>query len=778
MATTSFRAWRRAAAGGAALLFAGCALLAAPVEGPLEAVVFAEGDTIRAVAQRYLKDPDLWPQILELSGIGSPAGLVPGARLLIPVQQVAAADDALAVSLVAIQRATAEGARIFAPVEIKTAIENRDMAVESRGAGAWAEVVTYAGTATDYAGRALEISLAQRDRAAEAIVSDVHGEVEGRAPAEPGWSARSLRDVLVEFERVRTLSESTAQVTFRDLSRLRLNANSNAVIQQMRSDPLTGGEVTKVSLVDGDFYALLNQLGDRSSFEVEVPGIETRTQSADFWIRHDAEASRFANYDAAALEISRGAETISLGENEGAVVPAAGATERGHVLGQTALVTPHDGARLYGGRVELGWQGVEAAEGYWIEVAADRDFNAMKASEWGVRATGREITGLAPGQYFWRVSALDRLGLPGERSLSWRFALATDATPPYLTVLEPREGAILAEPEVTLEGESEPGVRLTVAGRPVPVAENGRFVATVAAAVGANSVTLEAVDAAGNRTERTRSFLHRPAGAIAIAIDPALARDAAGRLVTRADELDVVAVSDAEEGTRVRVLDAGGTVAVQTLAGADGGFRFTVPASEAGAGYTVEIVAPGGGVEGRAAIVALRDAAPPEVRLDAPPPRATAVEWLELTGEAGDAVAVTLNGAPAEVADGRFTAGLVLAPGVNAIEIVATDLAGNVGATRLETALDTEPPAILSAAARRAGGGGPIEIVVEARDASGLRQAAPFLLTVGGAERRGFLRCDGAAGTCRETLPPEPGELRLVEVAVEDYAGNVARHGE
>ena len=65
--------------------------------------------------------------------------------------------------------------------------------------------------------------------------------------------------------------------------------------------------------------------------------------------------------------------------------------------------------------------------------------------------------------------------------------------------------------------------------------------------------------------------------------------------------------------------------------------------------------------------------------------------------------------------------------------------------------------------------------MVEASDGSGLRQAAPFILTVGGVERRGFLRCDGVAGTCRETLPPEPGALALVEVAVEDYAGNVAK---
>ncbi len=348
--------------------------MAAPVEGPLQTVVFEAGDTIRSVAERYLKDADLWPQILELSGIGTPAELRPGVELMVPVQQVAAADEALAFSLAAIQKATAEGARIFAPVEIGAAIENRDTAVEQRDVGAWAEVVSYAGAATEFADKALAISVAQRDRAAEAVVSDAQGSVEGRAPDAPRWSPRAASDVLIEYERLRTLSGSTAQVTFRDLSRLRLNPNSNAIIQRMRSDPLTGGEVTKVSLVNGDFYALLNQLGDRTNFEVAVPGIETATQSADFWIKHDDEGSRFTNYDAAALEITRGAETISIGENEGAVLPD-GPRPSGRRCWRAPSSTSRSTApQIFDPAVTLAWKPSDDAEGYWLEVAADRRF--------------------------------------------------------------------------------------------------------------------------------------------------------------------------------------------------------------------------------------------------------------------------------------------------------------------------------------------------------------------------------------------------------------------
>ncbi|WP_297975570.1 FecR domain-containing protein [uncultured Amaricoccus sp.] len=749
--------------------------LAAPVEGPLESVVFGPGDTIRGVAERYLRDADLWPQILELSGIASPADLRPGLALKVPVQQVAAADEALAFSLAAIQKATAEGARIFAPVEIGHAIENRDTAVERRGVGAWAEVVTFAGVATEFADRALEISVAQRDRAAEAVVSDAQGTVEGRAPDQPRWSRRATQDVLVEYERLRTLSASTAQVTFRDLSRLRLNPNSNAVIQRMRSDPLTGGEVTKVNLVNGDFYALLNQLGDRTSFEVAVPGIETATQSADFWIRHDEAGSRFANYDAPALEISRGGERISIGENEGAVLPSGGGAERTRVLAQTELAAPLDGAEIFTPDVTLAWQPAEGAEGYWLEIAADAGFNVMQASQWGVRDTSRQFDGLDPGDHYWRVSSLDRLGLPGVRSLSRHFRIVDDRTPPFVTLATPGEGEIVTVAEVAVTGEAEPGAEVSLNGAPVPVADDGAFSVTLAPAEGENVLRLAAVDRAGNRTERSRAFVYRPVGTVGIALDPALPRDAEGRLLSASPEFAVAGTSTAEAGASLRVVAADGSVAVQTLTDSGGAFHVTLPATEAGAAYRIEILAADRSVAGTLALAARRDATPPGIALDLPP-RATANAWLEVTGAAEGAQTVTVNGSPARMDGDRFAATATLVPGTNGIEIVATDAVGNVAVKRVETTYDIDPPEIVAARADRPGGpAGPIEIVVEARDASGLRQAAPFVLSVGGVERRGFLRCDDTAGVCRETLPPEPGALVLVEVTVEDYAGNAAR---
>ena len=113
------------------------------LEAPLEVVRFDGDDTLRGVVGQYLNDPDLWPTVLKINDIASPADLVPGTELLLPVRQVFVADSALVKALDAIQKATAEGARIFAPVEIGSAIDNRDEAVTQRGIGEWRQVVDF-----------------------------------------------------------------------------------------------------------------------------------------------------------------------------------------------------------------------------------------------------------------------------------------------------------------------------------------------------------------------------------------------------------------------------------------------------------------------------------------------------------------------------------------------------------------------------------------------------------------------------------------------------------
>ncbi|PSL17101.1 FecR domain-containing protein [Shimia abyssi] len=745
-----------------------------PFSAPYELVRYGGDETLRDFVAKHLNDPDLWPTVLKINKMASPADLEPGAVLEMPVQQVALADDALMTSLAAIQRATAEGARLFAPDEIGSAINDRDAAVERRGDGEWREVVAFAGSATVHATEAFEIAVAQRDKAAEALITDIHGDVEGRDPTEAAWSDRDLNDILVEFERLRTLSNSTTQVTFRDLSRLRLNPNSNATIQRMRSDPLTGKEVTKVSLAEGDFYALLNQLSDRDSFEIDVPGIKTTTDSDDFWIKNDADSALFVNYDTAALDIDSAGAAVSLGQDEGVVIGRDGTTSRAEVLERTLLSSPDNRADVYGNAVELAWQAYPDAAGYWFEVAGDPGFNRMIASEWGVKETGFRVAALEPGVHFWRVAALDQLGLPGKWSEVREFELRIDNTPPFLTLFAPGEGELFEADRVELLGASESGVTLTLNGQAVEVAEDGSFLLAAALIEGNNQLVIVATDAAGNRSEKRRQVVYVPKTSVEIIVDPNLPRSG-DVLVSRTGEMTLLGTSSAQAGLEMLLRDGAGAEIGRTRIGGGGAFGITVPVSEVVAGFSLEVLSQGGSGLGSVAFQVQRDSVAPEIVLDVPPPRATSEDVLDLTGEIGDAVAATLSGEELEIFDGFFATQVTLEPGTNVFEFQAEDAAGNASVLVVETVLDLEPPEILDAQMTRPNGkGGAIEIVVQAQDASGLRQAAPYLVEVGDEEFEGYLRCDSANGVCRANVPATPGEMNLIEVIVQDYAGNEA----
>ena len=548
------------------------------LDAPLKPVAFKEGDTLRGVVAAELEDPDLWPLVLQLSGIAAITDVRPGTVLSMPVQQVKVTDTALMRALDAIQAANAEGARLFAPDRIEAAITNRDDAVVQRGSGEWRGAVRLADAATGYANEALEVSLAQRDRDAEALVTDVQGDVEGRSPDASRWTNRALNDVLVQAERVRTLSGSTTQITFRDLSRLRLNPNSNATIERMRTDPLTGGEVTKIALVSGDFYALLNQLGEDTSFEIDAGGLETQTDSKDFWIKTDDSGARFANYDEAVLVVGSGQNAVSLGENEGAVVSAEGVAQVTEVLDRPALLGPAEGSPVYGRSALLSWVAKTGSAAYWLEVAADAGFNDMRVSEWGIPSTGFEVQGLDQGRYHWRVAALDAFGLPGSWSIPSNFDLISDTTPPFLALTTPADGDLIALPVVTLAGESEAGVDLSVNGVQVMLGEDNRFSVTLDAAEGSNSFVLVAVDAAANRTERVVNVVYRPAEVLTLTPDATLPRDAEGRFLTATDQLAFTASSTATPGSALRLTDAAGTVVVQAVVEDGGAISLTAPA--------------------------------------------------------------------------------------------------------------------------------------------------------------------------------------------------------
>ena len=275
------------------------------------------GTSLRGLAEKFLNDPDLWPIILRLNGISNIAD-IRKARNCCFRQPGSAGHNRARRLAREIQKANEAGAQLFAPILIKNAIDFRDQAMVENNNGVFQQSIALSSKSISTAGEARTTSEQKRDVEAEARLSDRQGWVEGQKVSENSWSERERDAVLNEQEKLRTLSASTAQVVFRDASRLRLNPNSQAVIQRMRDDPLKRREEAQISLVEGDFYALLAPGSDRSRLEVKLANVDAKIDSGNFWVSQDDSGAKFSNFDSKPVAIVSGEDTLVLGRNEGA----------------------------------------------------------------------------------------------------------------------------------------------------------------------------------------------------------------------------------------------------------------------------------------------------------------------------------------------------------------------------------------------------------------------------------------------------------------------------
>lgn len=757
-----------------ALVFLTAALPARPALAAIT-VPYDPGTDLRQIAKTYLGDADLWPSILKASGVERITDLTPGQGLTVPTTEVAAARSALDTSNARIQDANAVGAQVFAFDEIDQAIRLHDDALSKQKAGDWSKTLELAVAAEGLASKAYALAEKNRDQAAEARLSDRQGWVEGQRPEDLGWEERKMNAVLIEEEKVRTLSRSTAQITFRDSGRLRLNANSHAVIQRMRVDPLKKREDAKVSLVEGDFYALLGGDSDRKTLQVDVPDVNAQIDSGDFWVRQDVSGAKFTNYDDKRVEIAARGDRVDLGRNEGVVIRSGEAPrQKVELLGTPDLLAPADDGEVYNRTADLSWSPVRDAAGYWLEVARDPNFNRMVDSVSALPDTSFTLKNLDTGIYYWRISALDQFGLPGPRSLSHRFDMRIDTAPPYLRLDAPLSSDIHREASVEVKGESEPGAEVSVNGAPAEVDTQGAYRLTATLQPGANVLTVLSRDAAGNETKVSREVVYMPDTTAKITFNAAIPRLSARHFVTNGNEISLS--GETEKDAKLQVFDADGAVRASASTNGDGVFAFTLPLSADEGDYKISVISPSGYSSQDSFKVSI-DREPPAIDLDTPLPRLTSTEFLALRGTVTDSRTVQLNGRDIPLKDNRFDEVITLKEGENTIEMSAGDLAGNVTVETWTVALDQSPPTYVSHSIKP-GSGGRVNVEVKADDASGLAKAAPFTLLSNGTEVDGFLRYNKLSKSYRGAVAVASADIsgvRLAGIELQDDAGNKIR---
>ena len=145
----------------------------------------------------------------------------------------------------------------------------------------------------------------------------------------------------------------------------------------------------------------------------------------------------------------------------------------------------------------------------------------------------------------------------------------------------------------------------------------------------------------------------------------------------------------------------------------------------------------------------------------------TSTGALPVTGRTEAGASVSINGNSVAVQpSGEFGGSVPLSEGTNAIQIIATDIAGNIGQTRLNVTLDTKPPVLTITSPKI------YSTVMTQQIAVSGKTEAGATVTVAGSQVN--VTADGSFSVMY--MFPKEG-LNVVDVTAADVAGNVARTG-
>jgi hypothetical protein len=444
-----------------------------------------------------------------------------------------------------------------------------------------------------------------------------------------------------------------------------------------------------------------DRAGNRVTRTVQVtrgarPGLRIETPAADGVVQAgEVEVTgRVTGLPAPRVSVNGVAALVS-GESFRARVPVA--------AGRSALVASAENA-LGEARAEVA---VTAGEPPSLTVSAPEAGAAVRATPAALRGTvsgtgelSVSVNG-APAQLgagSWSASASlvegpNRIEVVARSPLGEarrELSLVLDTRPPEIALDAPEPGALTAAAEVEVLGSARDATSVTgvtVNGAPAQLA-GGAFRARAALAPGANAIAVAARDAAGNETRRSVEVTRGAPPTLEIE------SPAAGSVVSS----DAVEVKLRATGLPVPAVTVNG---VGAAAAPDGSFRVKVPLVAGENALVASAQNPLGQTTASAAL--RRDSRPPELVVSAPAEGAlTADSGIEVAGTLRDDHAIRslrLGSESVPVVAGAFRARAPLAPGANALELVATDAAGNEARARVSVTRGAPPTLVVEAPA-------------------------------------------------------------------------------
>ncbi|NNG47183.1 MAG: hypothetical protein HKM86_08750 [Deltaproteobacteria bacterium] len=347
-----------------------------------------------------------------------------------------------------------------------------------------------------------------------AVVSRMRNKVKGKRAGRIAWGDARKGMHLYNRDAIQTFKRSSAVVRIDEENHLDLGENTLVIIRQLDKDLMIGKKRSVLVMVDGDLRGRISGGGQESvNVEIATPSASTIIRSGE-GARNQAEFKVSVNPDKSSTitvfegiaEVGSKGQTVRVEANQGVTVNLGESPGGVQSLPKPPVpVSPsNNGIHYYRDlppKILFSWKGNVRMNAYRFILAKDPGFRDVVEAE-RISKSRFAHGNLEGGIYYWRVSGLTGWK-EGAFSETRRIRVVKDVEPPLLQVHFPTETVGLNQ-KIVLRGMTEPGAHVFVQGKPVRFDESGAFEHPLMLKPGVNIIVVEAVDAAGNVTYRSR----------------------------------------------------------------------------------------------------------------------------------------------------------------------------------------------------------------------------------------------------------------------------------
>lgn len=316
--------------------------------------------------------------------------------------------------------------------------------------------------------------------ARQARFVNLDGKVQVKKVSSVQWTNADYQLTLDKGDAIQTGPEGVARIAFADGTTYTVKGDTYVTVEdnsvEQNSASKVGMHISsgQVDLATGTW----EMPGSKAevSFESAVASLRANSRAA---VRSDPNTKeQEITVASGGAELNRGNEHMDIGQWERASFATGGPITKSEVLAPPQLVEPINLAAVIVADpkqdpVHFSWKTIATARSYEFQASTTAMFNRIVVDK-KIAGTNLDVSGLAPGDYFWRVRAIDDKNNTSDASDPFKFMLAVQGKEQEM-LLEVGSTELHGN-NVEVSGRTEPGAALIINGEQVPdIQHDGHF---------------------------------------------------------------------------------------------------------------------------------------------------------------------------------------------------------------------------------------------------------------------------------------------------------------